>query len=231
MIVLGFLSVVIWHLRPNSTAHRPKVVFSSKINVLPSFMPAVKGARAVTFTGTHDMGGMHFVTNGGLLVIHAQCTCQYNFVVTISNASNVPIAFPINDTGRVNSVLNTTVAPGPIILSVVGQGRWVVQLVQPVATTPALPTPFTYLSEGNDVIGPFSAANKYLYFQFLSSDGAVDVRVLSEQGFGLQVPFTGRIALSSSKVLASLPSRYFLEVDSTSGLWNLDVRRTPKPKP
>jgi hypothetical protein len=227
VIVLGFMGVVIWHLRPHTTVHRPKVVFSSKVKILPTFMPSPKGARANTFVGTHDMNGLRFLSNGGLLVIHAQCTCQYNFVVTISNAEYVPIAFPVNATGRVNSVLETSVPAGESIVRVVGEGHWLVQLVQPVATTPVLPTPFTYFSQGNDVLGPFSAADRDVSLQYLSTDGSLQVYVLNEQGFGVQTPFVGRIALMKSKVLAPLTGPYFLAVNSTSGLWNLEVGRTP----
>jgi hypothetical protein len=234
VIVLGFLSIVIWHLRPHSTVHHPKVVLPSNLKVLPLYVLPVKGSRAVTFTGMHDMNGLHFVSDGGLLILHAQCTCEYNFVVTISNKSLVPIAVPVNDVGHVNSVLNTTVPKGPIVLSVRGQGHWNIQLLQPVATTPLIRTPFATATSANevmagtDVVGPFSAANKYLTFTFLSlSNGSVDVHVLSEQGFGFQTPFAGRIALSASKVLSSLPNPYFLEIDAT-GFWNLDVSRAPK---
>lgn len=236
VIVLGFLGVVVWHLRPKSVEHHPKVVFSSKVNVLPSFMPSVRGARAANFTGTHDTNGLHFESNGGLLVLHAQCTCVYNFVVTISNADLVPIAFPVNATGHVNSVLDTMVPMGELTLRIVAEGRWSVQLVQPVKTTPLIPlvspspgrpASFTYLSEGNDVLGPFSAADRHLSLQFLSSDGSVEVRVLNEQGYGVQVPFSGRVALSLSHNLSPLSGPYFLEVDSTSGLWNLEVARIP----
>lgn len=229
VIVLGFLGIVIWHFRPHSTVHRPKVVFSKGVHVLPPYLPPVRATRAATFTGTHDANGLHFDSDGGLLILHAQCSCEYNFVVTISNKSLVPIAFPVNDTGHVNTVLNATVPKGPIVLSVVGKGHWYLQLLQPVATTPLIRTPFTYpLSSGSDVVGPFTAADKYLTFKFLSlSNGSVAVHVLSEQGFGFQTPFIGRIALSASnKVLASLPNPYFLEIDAT-GFWSLDVGRHP----
>jgi hypothetical protein len=228
VIVLGFLSVVIWHLRPQTSTHRSNPVFSSKVTVLPTFLPSARGARAATYTGTKSANGLHFLSNGNVLVLHARCTCEYNFVVTIANASLVPIAYPVNATGRVDSVLDTTLPKGEFTLSVMGEGRWILQLVQPLLTTPLIPTPFTYLSQGNDVLGPFSAADKYLGLQFLSSDGTVAVHVLNEQGFGVQTPFNARIELQASRVLAPLKGPYFLEVDSTSGLWSLYAGRTPK---
>ena len=224
VIVLGFLSVVIWHLRPHSVVHHPKVVIN-QVHILPPFTPAVKGTRAISFSGTHNRGGMHFVTNGGLLILHAQCTCQYNFVVTISNQNLIPIAIPVNTTGRFNSVLNTTVPAGPLDVSVVGQGSWYIQLTQPLVTTPAILTPFKYFSSGNDVVGPFSTANRYLSFKFLSlTNGSVTVYVLNVQGFGVLTPFVGHIGLASTKTLTSLPNPYFLEIDA-DGFWNLEVRR------
>ena len=235
VIVLGFLGIVIWHFRPHSTVHHPKVVFNPLVKVLPLYLPPVRATRAATFTGTHDANGLHFESDGGLLILHAQCSCEYNFVVTISNKGLESI--PVNDTGHVNTVLNATVPMGPVVLSVVGQGHWYLQLLQPVATTPLIRTPsspscprgcFTYFSSGSDVVGPFTAADKYVTFKFLSlSNGSVAVHVLNEQGFGLQTPFIGRIALSApNKVLASLPNPYFLEIDAT-GFWSLDVGRHP----
>ena len=228
LIVLGFLSVVIWHLQPHSVAHAPKTFTGSQIqHPKPPFIPLVKGTRAIAFSGTHDRGGMHFVSSGGLLILHARCTCQYNFVVTISNTSAIPISFPVNSTGYNDSVLNATVPAGPIVVSVVALGPWSIQLIQPLATTPAILTPFKYFSSGNDVVGPFSAANKYVCFRFLSvTNGSVMVHVLSVRGFGAGTPFSGNIALSESKVLKSLPNPYFLEVDA-AGYWNLEARRAP----
>jgi len=227
VIVLGFLSAVVWHLRPHSVVHHPKVVLPTNTNLKPSFMPSAKGARAASFAGTRSENGLRFMSNGGLLIMHAQCTCQYNFIVTISNASLAPIAFPVNDTGRVNDVLDTTVPKGPLVVKVVGAGHWFVQLVQPLATTPVIHTPFKYFSAGNDILGPFSSANTHLSFKFLSlSNGGAVVHVLNLQGFGVQTPFKGLVAIKSVKNLASLPHPYFLEVEAT-GFWQLVVQRAP----
>jgi hypothetical protein len=223
VIVVGFLSAVIWHLRPHSTVHHPAVVFKNP-HVKPPFMPLVKDTRAITFSGTSDRNGMHFASNGGLLVLHAKCTCQYDFIVTISNKNLLPISFPVNDSGHVNDVLNVTVPVGPIVLSVRAQGPWYVQLVQPLAATPTIPVPFAYFSSGNDVLGPFSAADRHLGLQFLSlTNGAVLVRLLNEQNIALQTPFQGRIGFSATKTLAPLSGPYFLEIDAT-GFWNLTVK-------
>lgn len=229
VIVLGFMSAVVWHLRPHVSVHHATVVVNrGAAPPKPQYLIPVKGTRAISFSGTHDVGGLHFTSTGGLLVLHAKCLCQYNFVVRISNPSGVPITFPVNDTGHVDTVLNATVPLGPLVISVVGQGHWNLQFVQPLATTPVIATPFTLYSSSNDVIGPFSAANKYLDFKFLSlSDGTVAVHVLDSLGFGLQTPFEGRDSVSAAKALASLPNPYYLEIDAIGGYWNVEVGRRP----
>ena len=226
VIVLGFLSAVAYHLRPHTTPHKAKVVFPrGNLDVKPPFMPSVKGARAAAYAGTHDTYGLRFASNGGLLVMHARCKCQYNFIVEIQNQSLTPVAYPVDGIGHMDLVLSATVPPGPLLITVRAAGPWFLQLVQPAATTPTVPVPFKYLSTGNDVIGPFSSSDAYMSFQYLSTDGAAVVHVLDTHGFGLVTPFSGRIAIKAHKTLTGLPNPYFLEVDTTGGLWDLIVRR------
>ena len=228
LIVLGFISAVVWHLRPHPAPHHAVVVINNgaKAPKSPYLIP-VKGTRAIAFSGTHNESGLKFTSAGGLVVLHAKCTCQYNFVVTIWNQA-VPIAFPVNDTGHVDLALNATVPVGPLVLSVVGQGHWYLQLTQPLPTTRRIPTPFTYYSSGNDVIGPFSPTAKYLDFKFLSlSGGTAAVHILDSKGFGVQTPFSGKDAVSANRALVTVPNPYYIQIDATGGLWNLEVDRSP----
>jgi hypothetical protein len=116
---------------------------------------------------------------------------------------------------------------GQYDVTVLGGGPWVVQLLQPGPAVPVLQTPFKYYSTSQSVVGPFSAADKYLSFRFLSlSNGTVFVHVVSQKGVDVSTPFVARVFLHKSATLLGLPNPYYLEID-VSGYWNLIVKSSP----
>ena len=115
------------------------------------------------------------------------------------------------------------------MLSVIASGPWEVQLIQPTRATPLLktaPQPFKYFSTGPSVLGPFSAANRYLYLQYVPGpDGQIHVYVLDPAGARVDPAF--KVVGQAYKAGVTLPNPsnpFYVEVDAGSGLWNLRVQ-------
>jgi hypothetical protein len=233
-IVLGFLGVVVWHYRPHPKP-LPHQVFTHKElkGLKGTFVVGASGlgVNVTTYRGTENKRKLPFTTNGQLLVLHAKCSCIYNFVVTISNVGGVPVAFPVSNMGNSEVTLNQTLAPGRYVMSVIGTGPWEVQLIQPTAATPLLrtaPKRFKYFSAGSSVLGPFSSANKYLFLQYVPGAlGHISVYVLDPAGVRVDQVFkTGNQPIKVGATLPNPSNPYYVEVDAGSGLWSLHVQRS-----
>ena len=232
-IVLGFLGVVIWHYRPHpKPVTAPPVYTKRELKGLrPTFIVGDSGrsVSVTTYHGTTNKSKLAFTTNGRLLVLHAKCKCVYNFVVTISNVGGVPISFPVSNTGTSNLTLNQSLAPGRYIMSVIASGPWEVQLIQPTAAIPLLPTtpkPFKYFSAGSSVLGPFSSANRYLFLQYVpGAAGQIHVYVLDPAGVRVDPAFKAiNQTLKAGVTLPNPSNPFYVEVDAGSGLWSLHVQ-------
>jgi hypothetical protein len=235
-IVLGFLGVVVWHYRPHP---KPPVhpVFTHKelTGLKRTFVIGAsgRGVKVATFRGKANKQRLVFNSGGQLLVLHAKCTCIYNFVVTISNSGGVPVAAPVTSTGTSNVTLNQTLPAGRYVLSVIGSGPWEVQLIQPTPATPLLPTtpkPYKYFSAGPSVLGPFSSANRYLYLQYVPGTlGHISVYVLDPGGVRVDTAFkTGNRQIKRGVILPNPSNPFYVEVVPGSGLWSVHVQHSSR---
>ena len=236
-IVLGFLGVVIWHYRPHPKAPVAAPTYTPRQlkGLRPTFVVGAsgRGVNVTTYRGTKNKLGLAFTTNGQLLVLHAKCTCVYNFVVTISDAGGVPESFPVSNTGTSNVTLNQTLDPGRYVMRVIASGPWEVQLIQPTAATPLLPTTpkaFKYFSAGPSVLGPFSSANRYLFLQYVpGAAGQIHVYVLDPGGVRVDPAFKALGQPIKAGVTLPNPSNpFYVEVDAGSGLWSLHVQHNSR---
>ncbi len=233
LVVLIFLSALIWYNRPQGATHHHGNAGLPSIAVRPAFIPAfppVGGGTVATFTGKGSTSGLVFNARGGLTLIHTQCLCANNFDVTILNVAGDPVAFPVIVTKSYDAVQAVTVPAGKNRITVVGSGPWTIRVIQPTATTRTLATPFSYFSEDPDVVGPFTSPNRFLTFKFLPyAGGSVSVYALNLQGLDVlplgAALLTATTASSRDVTLAGMPNPFYLEVVST-GLWSLTVQRT-----
>ena len=231
-IVLGFLGVIVWHYRPHAKPRSaPVVIKHSEIkNLKTTYVMAGHGVRTTTFHGTTNKSRLTFTSNGKLLVLHARCDCAYNFVVTVSNALGLPVAFPVSNTGYSNVTLNQTLPAGRYQMQVIASGPWQLQLIQPTAAAAVLktePSAFKFLSIGPSVLGPFSSANRFLYLRYApGAAGAIRVYVLDPAGTRVDTVFSSRYIIQQGATLPNPSNPYFIEVDASSGLWQLSVQHT-----
>jgi len=232
-IVLGFMGVVVWHYRPHPAPQHKAQFTKNQLSALkPPFAPSVAGAVVYTFHGTKSHTGYHFFTTGSLLLLHATCDCAFTFVATIANSSGTPIASPIGTTGIANVTLDETLARGLYSMSVVASGPWEIQLIRPTPSSPDIstsPRPFKYFSSGSSLIGPFSSASRLMDLQFALPTGVLGtIRVFVLNGLGQRVEtaFASQVNLNRRVALARLPNPYYLEVDASSGIWQLIVQHT-----
>ena len=228
-IVLGFISVVVWHYRPVAThvAHR---IVPSKIAAKGAFVVgnAGPGTAVTTFSGKANASGLAFSTTGNLVILHSQCKCQTNFVVTVSDLLNPVVALPVSTLGSFSSSVALPIHAGHYTLSVVGTGPWTLQVIQPTPALPAVATPFVYFSSGQSVLGPFSAANRFLGLSFFSfTNGSISVAMLNLQGATTKTVFLARSPAQPSVLLPPTlaPNPFYLEV-TAAGYWELTVQRS-----
>lgn len=228
-VVLLFFGVLIWHFQPKATPQKA-TWHPVTLDVKPSFVPGTAGHELLTtFKGTGDRTGLAFHSFGQLLVLHAGCQCEFNFVVEFESSIDQPISIPVNVVGHYNEVLNVSMPAGAYSMSVIGTGPWIVQLIQPEPSATTLHAPFTYFSDGDDVVGPFSSADTYLKLKFLSgTNGSLFVHVLDAAGLRIATPFVGHFAVVGNYNLAkvkALPNPYYLEIDA-AGYWAISVQRS-----
>jgi hypothetical protein len=244
LIVLGFLAIVIWHFRPHTAPIRPVTVTIPSKGTLQKPFLVGGGTKDViaTFNGTRDRSNLGFTSKGSLLILHAKCTCQYNFDVTIDQGLDQPVQIPLSGVGNHDTVIDVTLPQGNYQFSVVGSGPWRLQLIQPEANLPVVATPFvpattkggcgchefSWFSGGDAVIGPFSSADHYLKLTFLSAGNSdIFTRILNAQGASLATPLFGKSPYAHAVTIHSLPSPYFLEINAT-GFWLVEVRPSAK---
>jgi hypothetical protein len=239
VIVLGFLAVVVWHFRPHEAPiqhHKSPLQSKGKGSISPPFVVGGGTEDVVaSYQGTKDKTNPNFVSNGDLLVLHAVCDCKYNFDVTIDQGFDNPIDIPISGLGGNKTTIDITLPKGNYQFQVVGSGSWKLQLIEPQASLPVLATPFvpkpgcgchefSYFSEGDSVIGPFTSADKYLSLLFFSSGhGDILTRVLNSLGTSVATPFFGKSPYGHSVTLHVLPDPYYLEI-SAVGFWQVVVK-------
>jgi hypothetical protein len=244
-VVLAFIGVVVWHYRPSAGTKKPvnPVAYAGRPN--GAFVPLVSGHGAAirTFKGTHNAQQLRYGTDGNLMIMHATCACAYNFVVTITNPVGTPVAFPVSTSGAIDVTVNVTLPRGVYFVNVVAPtpATWTVSLIQPQPGAPLIPTPaaqwckkhhpppcpFSYYTFHQSVLGPFSGADRYLYFKFFSlTNGTARVYVVDAQGVHVEQAIFARTSFNSGAALPRPPNPYYVEVDSTGGYYQLNVQRS-----
>lgn len=230
VIVLAFLGVVIWHFRPHpAPVHVGGPTLPAGATIQPTYV--VGGGTtdvAATFVGKHDRQGLAFSSSGGLLVLHATCACAYNFDVTIDQGFDAPVSVPITGVGDYDDASDISLPAGNYQFSVVGDGPWKLQVIEPQPNVPLLAAPFKYFSEGDAVLGPFSAIDKYLKLAFLSKGhGLIVTNVLNGHGISVATPFFGKSPYEEWKAVRNPPGPYYVEITAV-GFWEVWVQTTPK---
>jgi hypothetical protein len=235
VIVLGFIGVVVWHYRPHSPHHHAAGSGQSSLPggiPKPAYVLAASGPGATVkvFHGTKNAQGLKFSTDGKLLVLHAKCTCAYNFVVTIRNAQNTPIDYPVTAMGDSESSINLQLPAGSYTAQVIAvkPAHWTLQFIQPGPALTPIPTPFKYYSSDASVVGPFSSSNKFLFFKFFSqANNVARVYILNANGQRVDQPFLGRTEIYTKATLPNPSNPYYVEVVA-GPFWQLRVQHSAK---
>jgi hypothetical protein len=101
-------------------------------------------------------------------------------------------------------------------------GPWTITYVD-MAKMPALATPFTYLSTGNSVLGPFTSNDITLTVGYLGQLGTrFTVQILDERNQNKGLAALATTSASNTVTLQNLPSRYYLNVKG-EGFWRIQV--------
>ena len=154
---------------PISSAFAP----TSTSQLQPPYFPPVnpKSAALQTLTGSKNRTMVPVSATGGLMVWYFQCRCFANFGIIVHDSAGQVVDIPSNATGVVTSAVPARYAKGRYTLDVIADGAWTISLIDPHGLSP-LPLPYSYLSTGRSVLGPFKGPAAKFEVDFAGAIGA-----------------------------------------------------------
>jgi hypothetical protein len=187
------------------------------------FPPVVDPTGVQTFSGTTAKYGIPFSTNGHFTTWTFKCRCSNNFAATVYDGNGSLIDVPLNEIGstRITSVANY--AAGHYTMNVMADGPWTINLIDETKLAP-VKVPFSYLSSGTSILGPFPNAATHLSVAYRANLGELfTVEMFGPTGssYGFK-EFTIRSG-ARQIVLTGAPNPYYLVVKGT-GLWYISIK-------
>ena len=159
---------------------------------------------------------------GGLMVWYFQCRCFANFGIIVHDSAGQVVDIPSNATGVVTSAVPARYAKGRYTLDVIADGAWTISLIDPHGLSP-LPLPYSYLSTGRSVLGPFKGPAAKFEVDFAGAIGARMSMTISDGTSTMpSLALLDSTMFVKKFTLNKLPNRYWLIVDG-NGFWNVKV--------
>jgi hypothetical protein len=187
------------------------------------FPPITDPTGVQTFSGTTAKYGIPFTTNGHFSTWTFKCKCSNNFATLVYNSTNTLIDVPLNEVGSTRLTAVANYPAGHYTMNVMADGPWTINLVDETKLA-HVKVPFTYLSSGTSILGPFPNTAAHLTSAYRANLGelfTVEMFGPTGQSYGFK-EFTIRTG-SRSVVLPGAPNPYFLVVKGT-GLWYISVK-------
>jgi len=159
-----------------------------------------------------------------MMIWYLECRCVANFGVIVHDARGSILDIPANSVGRNVLAIPVRYAKQKLTVSVIADGQWTISLLDP-SHLPFLEEPFSYLSAGPSVLGPFSGRNAELSAAFMAGVGSKFAMHLTDGS--LAAP---SLLLYESQSFAKtfertdLPTKFWLIVNG-QGLWQVKVKK------
>ena len=225
LVTAGLLTALAYQFQHHvAAASKPFVSTAPHLGLSPAYFPPIaKDKKTVEhFSGKKGAFNVPFNSPGGLTSWTFTCSCTNNFDVTIRDATGTIVAIPVNLIGvsRVAAVANYPA--GNYTLDVGADGPWTLNFIDE-SGLPVVKTPFTYLSSGTSVLGPFAGSNRTVEAGYQAALGQLfTVQVVDSSD---NVIDNAVITLRSSYKVVTLPKMvnpYYLIVNG-AGLWLIKV--------
>ena len=224
VIVAGFVAVLGYRYTTTPAALPSAFAPTSTSQLQPPYFPPVnpKSAALQTLTGSKNRTMVPVSATGGLMVWYFQCRCFANFGIIVHDSSGQVVDIPSNATGVVTSAVPARYAKGRYTLDVIADGAWTISLIDPHGLSP-LPLPYSYLSTGRSVLGPFKGPAAKFEVDFAGAIGARMSMTISDGTSTMpSLALLDSTMFVKKFTLNKLPNRYWLIVDG-NGFWNVKV--------
>jgi len=226
----GLLIAIAYHYEVHATA-APKPVFSKAPHAklagpyIPPVTPTTPGVQHFSATGTDDNAyGVRFASPGGLLLWVLECPkCTANFIVTVRNRIGDIVDVPVNSIGRTYARTSmANYARGPYTFDVVADAPWSIELINESTLRP-VKTPFTYVSTGSSILGPFPASAATILMGYQENLGQLFSVQVVDGHDDLIDNAQSTIRNSFVRVTVPHPSNPYFLVVSGGGVWLISV--------
>jgi hypothetical protein len=225
LVTIGLLTAVAYHFE-HKLSSAPKPVFTEQPHTALSsayFPPVAQDSlKPQHFTGKADAYAVPFTSSGGLTTWTFKCQCVNNFNVVVRNAAGTIVAVPINVIGPARLAAVGNYPAGSYSMYVGADGPWSINFINE-AGLPVVATPYTYLSSGTSILGPFSSAAHFISAGYSANLGQLfTVQVVDKNDNVIDNAVVTLRSSYRSVALANLPNPYYLIVNG-AGLWLIKV--------
>lgn len=227
IILSGFVVVLGYRYASPPPAPQPTFVHNPATSVQPAYFPPVSpdSSALQQITGDRNRTSVPVRATGNLMIWYFQCRCFANFGVIVHDAAGQVVDIAYNATGVVTAAVPARYAAGNYTIDVIADGSWTVSLIDPRSLAP-IPAPFSYLSSGQSVVGPFTGPNATLTVDYVGAIGTKMMMFISDGTSatpGLSV--LDQTFFSKKFTLHDLPNKYWLIMNG-AGYWKVTVDRS-----
>ena len=220
VVVLGYRYATAPPAAPSAFAPNPATALQT-----PYFPPVNPQSAALQqITGEKTRTSIPVRSTGKLMIWYFQCRCFANFGVIVHDSLGQVVDIAMNATGVVTAAVPARYAAGDYTVDVIADGSWTVSLIDPTGLPPLSP-PYSFLSTGRSVLGPFAGPSANIGVDYV---GAIGSRLTMLVSDGTTAPPALAVFDQTMFVknfpLRDLPRRYWLIVDG-AGYWKVKVEK------
>lgn len=226
VVVSMFFGVLAFHFTSKPAAPPAAIAPGSLSDIKGSYFPPVapNSANLQQLSGTKSTTDAQFRTTGQMMIWYLECRCVANFGVIVHDALGSILDIPANSVGRTVLAIPARYTKQNLTVSVIADGQWTISLLDP-SDLPFLEEPFSYLSTGTSVLGPFSGHNAELSAGFFAGIGTRFAMWLTDGSLATPgLLFFESQTFNKTFERTDLPPKFWLIV-SGQGLWQVKVKK------
>jgi len=226
VVVSTFLGVLAFHFTSKPVAPPAVIAPSAQNEFKGSYFPPVapNSPYMQQVSGTKSTTGVRFTTTGQFMIWYLECRCVTNFGVIVHDANGSILEVPANGVGRTVLAIPARYAKQNLAVSVIADGQWTISLIDP-SHLANLEEPFSYLSSGPSVLGPFAGRKAAISAAYIAGIGSRFAVILSDGSLAApSLLFYEAQAFAKTVARTDLPPKYWLIVNG-QGLWQIKVEK------
>jgi len=152
-----------------------------------------------------------------------KCRCVTNFAMTVRGPLGKLVDIPLNAIGPTRNTALASYPIGHYTFDMMADGPWTVNLVDETKLA-VLKTPYSYLSTGSSVLGPFPASARQLTTAYVARLGQLfSLQLVDGNNHSYGYKDFRIKSGSKTQILSGIPNPYYLIVQG-QGLWYVSVK-------